>query len=833
MGGLQRDSDAGPFWALTSYFNPMRYRRRRANYRAFRERLNVPLVAVELANGAGFELTEEDADVLIQLRDGDVMWQKERLLNVALGALPASCRKVVWVDCDIVFAAEDWAERVSALLERFMLVQAFSHVDHLSADGEVVCTQPSAALAIESGMRGSNQFGRPTLHGPGSTNNGLAWAARRELLDEAGFYDTCIVGGGDTAMVAAAHGSFDVATRSMSERQVDHYLDWARSYHDMVGGEIELRRRRGVPPLARRLREPALSRAPRWAQALRVRSPRRHRAYGRWRLALEHGQAGPARAREELLRLTERGRMTRRADAGPPRELGRLLELARRAMLRTGAGPLRPAWRLAYRAAARGVSAYLRAGNRAASVYAVGNLGGPDMVYGSSDVDLAVVVPAAPGRPGVARDAMEQRWDRLWRMAPPLRLLVFVAVYEDQELQRAATRSPFLPTGRPFGPGPLVDDLNVASRPMHEPPARAWHRLAGPRRLPAAPEPDIQMRGRIAWLELQHWWRYAFDASVTTGPQTPYLCVKLASEPARIWLWLVHGERVPSRTEALRQGIEALPEERETFERALALHRALPRSPDPPLAQTLEAFLRLTGRIAHRLEEEVEAEGFEEVRLSWAEDDLGAGLLPLADWRALVWPAAADEALVEMPGHPADPATLEAATMAGRAGAYPALRHDDLLVLPAQPHGRTLLRAVQSPLTDPVSFAVLDGSPVAHFSRAAGWSIEETARRAVAEHRARLEAGGEKLGLLFAAARAGLLLESVESSEPELALTVAAVARSVGAESAYQAYLESRSGGRSRSARVVADLRRCVLTLPGYRDPAAVPPDWRLAGPPA
>ena len=295
----------------------MRYRRRRANYRAFRERLGVPLVAVELAHGADFELTEEDADVLIQLRDGDVMWQKERLLNVALGALPAGCLKVVWVDCDIVFAAEDWAERVSALLERFMLVQAFSHVDHLSTDGEVVCTQPSAALAIESGMRGSNQFGRPTLHGPGSTNNGVAWAARRELLDEAGFYDACIVGGGDLAMVSAAHGRFDVATRSMSERQVDHYLDWARRYHETVGGETGFIDWRGVPPLAWRLRGPALSRAPRWAQALWVRSPRRHRACGKWRLALEYGQAGPARVREELLRLTERGRMTRRADRRP------------------------------------------------------------------------------------------------------------------------------------------------------------------------------------------------------------------------------------------------------------------------------------------------------------------------------------------------------------------------------------------------------------------------------------------------------------------------------------------------------------------------------------
>jgi hypothetical protein len=347
-----------------------------------------------------------------------------------------------------------------------------------------------------------------------------------------------------------------------------------------------------------------------------------------------------------------------------------------------------------------------------------------------------------------------------------------------------------------------VDDLNVASRPMLEPPARAWHRLSGPPRLPSAAEPAADQRGRIAWLELQHWWRYAFDASVATGPQTPYLCVKLASEPARIWLWLVHGERVPSRREALRRGIESIPEERETFERALELQRALPHSPDPPLAPALEAFFRLTARMARRLAEEVEAEGFEDVRLIRGEDEL-----PLVDRRALTWPSPVEEMLTPMTGDPADPATLEAATMTGRGSAYPALRRDDLLVLPAQPHHRTLMRAVQSPLTDPVSFAVLDGSPVARFSRAAGWSIEETATRAVAEHRAWLQAGGigatsaETMGLLFAAARAGLLQESIDSGEPELALTAAAVVRSLG--------------GRSLTR---ADLRRCVLAMPSYRD---------------
>ncbi|HSP98141.1 MAG TPA: hypothetical protein VL049_13000 [Candidatus Dormibacteraeota bacterium] len=223
----------------------MRYQRRRANYRLFRERLNLPLVTVELAYGPEFELTECDAEVLIQLRGRDVMWQKERLLNVALGAVPSSCRKVIWTDCDIMVEMDDWSERVSRLLDRFLLVQAFSCVHHLSPDwkpddtrASVMFTQRSAVSAIGSGIPAAGLLAHPVPSGPVSTNKGLAWAARRELLDHCGFYDACIVGGGDLAMVAAAYGCFDVAMRNMNEKQKEHYLAWARTHHARCRAEI-------------------------------------------------------------------------------------------------------------------------------------------------------------------------------------------------------------------------------------------------------------------------------------------------------------------------------------------------------------------------------------------------------------------------------------------------------------------------------------------------------------------------------------------------------------------------------------------------------------------
>ena len=72
-------SPARGLWAITSYFNPSRYRRKLENYRVFRERLAVPLIAVEHDVEGRFELGPGDADVLVRVAGGDVLWQKERV----------------------------------------------------------------------------------------------------------------------------------------------------------------------------------------------------------------------------------------------------------------------------------------------------------------------------------------------------------------------------------------------------------------------------------------------------------------------------------------------------------------------------------------------------------------------------------------------------------------------------------------------------------------------------------------------------------------------------------------------------------------------------------
>src|SRR5437867_4278139 len=83
----------------------------------------------------------------------DILWQKERLLNLALRTLPPSCKKVAWIDCDVVFQADDWAERTSRLLDRFMLVQPFTDVYHVRRDW-----RPGADLQPTCELRHSVPF---------------------------------------------------------------------------------------------------------------------------------------------------------------------------------------------------------------------------------------------------------------------------------------------------------------------------------------------------------------------------------------------------------------------------------------------------------------------------------------------------------------------------------------------------------------------------------------------------------------------------------------------------------------------------------------------------
>jgi hypothetical protein len=235
-------------WAITSYFNPVDYVSRLRNYRIFRANLAVPLVAVELSLKGRFELSRDDAEIVVQIAGGDVLWQKERLLNVALGALPDECEHVAWLDCDVVFATRDWADRASHALRDFHLIQLFRERCNLPPSAQVLsghngsCDSVSQSLGykIALGMAQADDFRRSDAPLERNSTTGLAWAARRDLLTKHGLYDACILGSGDRSILCAAMGAFQYGIDAVGMRgaQIEHYLAWAEPFYRTVNGRV-------------------------------------------------------------------------------------------------------------------------------------------------------------------------------------------------------------------------------------------------------------------------------------------------------------------------------------------------------------------------------------------------------------------------------------------------------------------------------------------------------------------------------------------------------------------------------------------------------------------
>lgn len=239
---------SGVFWAITCYFNSAGLPSRRANYRRFRQNLALPLLAIELAYGdAPFALAADDAELLVQIRGGDVMWQKERLLDLAVTRLPETCRYVAWIDCDVVFGRTDWPELTLRALDRSRLVQPFEAVHYLRRDADdrmdladTYATRNAIASAIARGAEPEYLLAEGDRKTFASTTPGFAWAMARETIEQCRFFDTCVVGGGDRAMIAAVYGQWDhvIRRQKMTNGHAESFRAWGETFRNAVDGAV-------------------------------------------------------------------------------------------------------------------------------------------------------------------------------------------------------------------------------------------------------------------------------------------------------------------------------------------------------------------------------------------------------------------------------------------------------------------------------------------------------------------------------------------------------------------------------------------------------------------
>lgn len=185
-------------WCVTTYFNPAHYRTRRANFEAFVAPVraaHIPVLTVECAVGGDpFELPP-GPDV-VQVRGPHILWQKERLINLAIAHLPSAASKVAWLDGDILFSNPDWALETATQLETLPVVQPFSQAVRLKRGALAAAPDDSYVESFASvWQREPGQVHAGDFHAHGHT--GFAWAAQRRLLGRHGLYEAALNGNGD------------------------------------------------------------------------------------------------------------------------------------------------------------------------------------------------------------------------------------------------------------------------------------------------------------------------------------------------------------------------------------------------------------------------------------------------------------------------------------------------------------------------------------------------------------------------------------------------------------------------------------------------------------
>lgn len=220
----------GSLWGVTAFFNPMRFIAKLDNYMKFRaanKKQGLKLLTVELAFGnRPFQLTGKDADMLIQIKSDAILWHKEALLNIGINQLPQDCDKVVWLDADVIFTDDQWIAKTAEMLQRYKVLQLFKKVSFLNKKGKTdwnargeICEYFTDEVCLR-------------------VNPGLAWGARREIIQKCKIYDAMVMGGGDTMFM---HGLFDDLHNVLNfcgNSLLPHYKEWARQLSDETKGSF-------------------------------------------------------------------------------------------------------------------------------------------------------------------------------------------------------------------------------------------------------------------------------------------------------------------------------------------------------------------------------------------------------------------------------------------------------------------------------------------------------------------------------------------------------------------------------------------------------------------
>lgn len=205
---------------ITFHFNPAKRQRLCDTYAEWAAAIGHPHQCYELAFGK----PEIPGSVAISGKRSNCLWQKERLINLAIERLQTEMEYVAWIDHDLLFENPHWLDiGIDMLRSRCDVVQLFSEVAYQDQSGGIIQRRRGSVASLQ------------TTGDIGDTAPGGAWMARVDWLRSVGgLYDRNICGGGDATFLHAV----TKCKTTYIDRQAPRLRDDCLAYAERVSASV-------------------------------------------------------------------------------------------------------------------------------------------------------------------------------------------------------------------------------------------------------------------------------------------------------------------------------------------------------------------------------------------------------------------------------------------------------------------------------------------------------------------------------------------------------------------------------------------------------------------
>lgn len=186
-------------YLLVSYFNYNSNKSRERNIYSFIEKNSnskVKIVVIEAIYNNCNQLKDLNAEVFLHLKYNvkHPISLQDNLINVGIKKLPADWQYLAWIDSDVIFNNENWADNILKELQDKDIVHCFKEADFLNQDG----TSSNFNFLSECYIHVNNI---KYLDEHQRSHCGFVWALKRSFYEQIKeIFDYSIIGSNDVVI---------------------------------------------------------------------------------------------------------------------------------------------------------------------------------------------------------------------------------------------------------------------------------------------------------------------------------------------------------------------------------------------------------------------------------------------------------------------------------------------------------------------------------------------------------------------------------------------------------------------------------------------------------